>query len=996
MDQERDRVQADLRGVLEGEVHCDDIFVQMYASDASIYEIKPLGVVRPRTTNDVVACVRYAAENQIPIHARGAGTGLAGESLGRGLILDCSHFMRRVIRIEEDQVTVQPGVVLGQLNQQLAAIGRCFGPDPANRTVTTMGSVVAIDAGGSHWLKYGSARRHVRSLQVVLANGEVVQFGQHTITPPTETSDAAAVLAHQVAALIEANTELIAQYKSQAPVNRSGYRLDDVLDHDRIHLARLFAGSEGTLGVITEATLATQPLPKHRGVALLLFDRLENAANAAVEIQRMGVTACDLMDRRLLRLACESDVNYELLLPSGTEALLLVEKEGDSPAEVRDGLGQIVHLIRRRRRLAFDARIALEPDDIDLYWRLPQHVVPTLYRLKGSTRPLPFVEDIVVPPTELTEFLVTLQNVLKKHQVTASLFGHIGHGQLHIRPFLDLADPDHVRRMQHLARDLYQEVLRVGGTISGEHGDGLSRTWFLREQYGPLYAVFEQLKRLFDPQGVFNPGKIIDESGQSVAQNLRPVSRVSRSIDELADSSEPDGVAPAPRPAGPHLIQLELNWDYAEIMQTARACNGCGICRTQADTERMCPIFRIAPAEESTPRAKANLMRAILTGQLDATLLKSDALKGVADLCVNCHQCRLECPANVDIPRLMIECKAQYVADNGLSAADWFLTRLDRIAAWASLFRPVANWAVGNRHARWLGDKLLGIAQGRKLPRVAARSFLRQAGRRRLTRPNRSSGHKVLYFVDIYANWFDTQLADALVAVMEHNGISVFVHPDQQQAGMAMISLGALDRARHVAQTNSRLLADAVRQGYHIVTTEPAAALALTREYVNLLDDEDARLVADNSSEACSYLWKLHQSGQLELDLKPLNFSVGYHEPCHMRALAGGTPGANLLQLIPGLSVRTLPSGCSGMAGTFGMKRDNFRSSLRAGWSLISNMRSPLIQVGTTECSCCKLQMEQGTSKPTIHPLKLLALAYGLLPEIGRQRQVPGEDLVAR
>ena len=476
-------------------------------------------------------------------------------------------------------------------------------------------------------------------------------------------------------------------------------------------LARLFCGSEGTLGLVTEATLGIDHLPRHRGVVLLLFDRLENAAHAAIEISRLGVTACDLMDRRLLRLACESDMNFDLLLPAETEALLLVEKEGESPAEVREGLAQIVHLIRRRRRLAFDARMALEPEDVELYWRLTQRVVPTLYRLKGSTRPLPFVEDIVVPPPELPVFLLSLQNVLKKHEVTASLFGHVGHGQLHIRPFLDLSDPDQVRRMQHLARDLYHEVLRVGGTISGEHGDGLSRTWFLREQYGPLYSVFVQLKRIFDPQGILNPGKIVDDGGQTLTQNLRPVAPAA-AADELSDASEPDGFTAVATPAAPQLIQLQQSWIYADVLQTARACNGCGGCRTQADNERMCPIFRFGPSEEATPRSKANLMRGILTGQLDATLLKSEALKQVADLCVNCHQCRLECPANVDIPRLMIECKAQYVADNGLTTADWFLTRLDRVAAWASLVRPVANWAVGSRTARLAGRKAGGGGAG--------------------------------------------------------------------------------------------------------------------------------------------------------------------------------------------------------------------------------------------------------------------------------------------
>jgi len=271
---------------------------------------------------------------------------------------------------------------------------------------------------------------------------------------------------------------------------------------------------------------------------------------------------------------------------------------------------------------------------------------------------------------------------------------------------------------------------------------------------------------------------------------------------------------------------------------------------------------------------------------------------------------------------------------------------------------------------------------------------MRQAVRRRLTRPTRRSGRKVLYFVDIYANWFDVQLAEALVAVLEHNGVAVYVPPDQKQSGMSMISLGVLDKARKIAQHNVELLSEAVRQGYHIVTSEPAAALSLTHEYLHLLDDADVRLVAKNTSEACSYLWNLHQTGQLRLDLKPVRATIGYHLPCHVRALGRGSPGENLLRLIPGLTVQPIEKGCSGMAGTFGFKRENYRTSLRSGWDLISALRSPTLQIGTTECSSCKIQMEQGTTKPTIHPLKLLALAYGLMPEINQLMNQRGEELI--
>jgi Fe-S oxidoreductase len=283
---------------------------------------------------------------------------------------------------------------------------------------------------------------------------------------------------------------------------------------------------------------------------------------------------------------------------------------------------------------------------------------------------------------------------------------------------------------------------------------------------------------------------------------------------------------------------------------------------------------------------------------------------------------------------------------------------------------------------RWLLEKTLGIAQGRKLPRVTSRSFLRRAARRRLTRLPRRGGHKVAYFVDLYANYHDPQLAQALVAVLEHNGVAVYVPPEQMPAGTPAFSCGALDIARRLAEQNVAVLAEAVRQGCQIVTAEPAAALTLVREYPYLLEDDDAHLVAQNTSEACSYLWKMHIQGNLQLDLHPVNVTLGYHTPCRLQALRTGLPGENLLRLIPGVTVHHIERGCSGMAGTFGLKRENYRTSLRVGWGLISRLRDPNIQAGVTECSTCKIQMEQGTSKPTLHPIKLLALAYGLMPEI--------------
>jgi anaerobic glycerol-3-phosphate dehydrogenase C subunit len=370
----------------------------------------------------------------------------------------------------------------------------------------------------------------------------------------------------------------------------------------------------------------------------------------------------------------------------------------------------------------------------------------------------------------------------------------------------------------------------------------------------------------------------------------------------------------------------------------------------------------------------------VLTHQLDSDALVSDEVKAIADLCVHCHQCRLECPASVDIPKLMVEVKGAHVANHGLTFSDWVVARIDlvsRIGCWIS---PLANRLIANRQARWLGEKVFGIAQGRKIPRFAGRTFMSRARRRKLVRATRRTGPKVLYFVDTYANYHDPQLGDALVAVLEHNAVAVYVPPEQRASGMPLIAAGAIEDAKQIAADNIRMLADAVRQGYEIVATEPSAAMCLTREYPALLGDSDAQLVAEHSSEACTYLWRLHRSGRLGLDFTPLKLSVAYHMPCHLRALQVGSPGENLLRLIPGLRVQRVERGCSGMAGTYGLKRENYRTSLRAGLEMINGLRQCKVHFTTTECSACKIQIEQGTHKSAVHPLKLLAYAYGVMP----------------
>ncbi len=985
---QRDIILDDLRGLVRGEVLGDPVYRQLYTSDGSIFEIRPLAVVRPRNTADVVACVQYAGEKDIPVHARGSGSGVAGESLGPGLVLDFSKFLRRVLDADAEQVRVQPGVVHERLNAQLHRAGHIFGPDPSNTQVTTIGGVLAVNAAGSRWPRYGAACENVLSMQVVTAAGEIVEFGREPLGEPGGNADdsSKSELVRRLAALLGERAEVIGRHSPKAPMHRCGYNLRGVLGGDGLDLPRLLCGSEGTLALITEATLRIKPLPRYRGVALLLFDSVDKAARAVQQILPQRPTACDLMDRRHLSLARETEVRFDLLIPARTEAILLVEQEGEDRNDARTRLERLVDQLRDEQRMAFDARLAFDPDDFDLYWRLATKVQPALFQVRGPARPVPVVEDIAVPPEILPEFLVRVQNVLKRRQVTASIFSHAAQGQLHVQPFLDVFDASDIDRMRGLAEDLYEEVFEVGGTISGEHGAGLARTAFLRRQVGPLYDVFREVKAIFDPRNLLNPGKIVGDDPDLLTRHLRRP--VEPALPDPAAAAGPD--APPMR----DLVELQLDWHPSEVAAPAADCTRCGTCRTQSPDVRMCPLFRIAPSEEASPRAKANLICGLLSGQLELNTLSSERFKQVADLCYYCHMCRLECPAHVDIPRLVRESEGAYVAANGLSMSDWIMTRLDTLDALAGLVSPAANWALSNRLMRWIGEKTLGIAQGRKLPRVTSRPYLRRAARRRLTRPSRRAESKVAYFVDLYANHHDPQLAEALVAILEHNGVSVYVPPGQRQAGMPAIACGALDRARRLAQRNVIVFAEAVRQGYHVVATEPAAALCLAREYPQLFDDEDARLVAAHSSEACTFLWRMHREARLRLDFKPVHATLGYHTPCHLAALQVGTPGENLLRLIPGLRVHHVEEGCSGMAGTFGLQHRNYRTSLRAGWRLISRLRDPVLQAGTTECSTCKVQMEQGTTKPTIHPIKVLALAYGLMPGVEKLLKSPCKELI--
>ncbi len=448
-------------------------------------------------------------------------------------------------------------------------------------------------------------------------------------------------------------------------------------------------------------------------------------------------------------------------------------------------------------------------------------------------------------------------------------------------------------------------------------------------------------------------------------------------------------LAPADVPAVEN-IQASLRWPELSLVETASACNGCGACRTLNPTWRMCPSFRASRREEASPRGQANLIRQIATGQIEPKLWGTEEFHAHAGLCIHCKLCKTECPAGVDVSSLMLEAKAAYVENHGLPPGDWIFSRLEMWARLASRFPILSNFLMSRRSARWLIERLLGVSRYRVLPPVRRTPFTRRALRLGLTRPRpQQSGPRVAYFVDVYANYYDHELAESVVAVLQQAEVNVLVPHRQRSSGMAPLIVGDIDYARDLALSNLRVLGNAVRDGYTVVCSEPTAALMLKNEYVKLTDDLDAELVAQNTMDVGQYLMGLHARDQLPRPNEPLHARVGYHQPCHLRALDVGLPGLDLIRLIPELDVEFINRGCSGMGGTYGLGRGQFRTSLRAGRELLSRLRDDDIEIGSTECGACRIQMEQGVTKRTLHPIKLLSLGYGLNPSLRQHFNEP-------
>jgi FAD/FMN-containing dehydrogenase/Fe-S oxidoreductase len=1003
---QRDRLRDDLRGALDGEILLDDLQCDLYATDGSLFEVRPLAVVRPRNEADVQTIVRYAAEHQVPITARGAGTGTAGAALGPGVIVDFSRFLNDIVTVGGDTIRAQAGASWERVAARLARDGRRLTVEPAGAAPSTLGGIVAANAAGPRVARLGYPRDQVMAVRAVLDSGDAVELTATPRLSPPAAPGRFQIIHRSTASLLDRHAETIGAERPRTPFNRCGYLLQDVLTADALDYPRLLAGSEGTLALFTEVTLRTKPIPAGRGVVLFACADLNAALAAVARLLPRRPAACELLDGRLLSLVRARGGETGRLVPAHAGAALLVEFEADAPEMTRRETLDAIHELVRDD-LAILAVPGFAAQEADRLWDLVAVALPSLETLRGWPPAVTGVEDVAVLPAELPAFLGRVQEVLRRHETTAATLVHATAGQVHLRPFLDPTVDADSAKLWAIAEDLYAVALEMGGTISGRHGTGLARTPWIAKQFPRLVSVFRELKTIFDPRDIFNTGNIVGPDPGRPAWPLRQKT-VPWSSEEMVEGDGPlvgneNGVDQhSTRPRSQPTTPLSL-FKPGEFRAQVAACHGCGECRTTTAPQRMCPVFRATGAEEATPRAKANLLRNLLRPGADARRLSDVEVRAVADLCVNCKMCAIECPSHVDVPRLMLEAKAANVAEHGLDRHEWVIAHLDWFSwagSWTALF---ANQLLRGPISRWVMEKFFGIARQRRLPSFAYRSFLRSASRQGWTKKpegrgqrtevngQRSEEDKVALFVDIFANYHDPKIAEAAARVLQHAGVAVVVPPGQLSCGAEALAQGDLDGARDIARENVRIFAELAREGYLVVCPEPTAAVMLRRDYLDILDDPDAQLVADSTVELTSYLWDLYQRGRLPADLQPLPLPLGHHVPCHIKALGGILAGPALLSLIPKATVHTIDVSCSGMAGTYGLRAESYETSLAAGKPLLDELRRPRVLFGSTECSACRLQMEEGSGKRTLHPVQYLALSYGLMPELANRLLRLGE-----
>ncbi|GCD77183.1 oxidoreductase [Thermaurantimonas aggregans] len=943
----------------KGEVYDDILRRALYATDASIYKEYPLAVVYPRDEQDVKILVDTCREKSISIIPRTAGTSLAGQCVGSGVVADMSKYMTRVLHLDLKNgiVKVQPGVIRDSLNEMLKPYGWFFGPNTSTSNRCMLGGMVANNSSGSTSIKYGVTRDKVLSIRGVLSNGEVIELSEGKAPHSIQSS------------MIEllSDTALVDDVQKNFPkrtIHRrnTGYALDVLIDQldfgkgtDRLNLAKLISGSEGTLLLMTEITLKLDRLPpKEVAVICAHFTTIRQSMEAAKEVMKVSPYACELVDKIILDCTKENLEQREnrFFIEGDPEAILAVELRADEMGELQKAAETtIARLKEANLGYAFPV---LWNEDAEKIWSLRAAGLGLLSNIPGPAKAIACIEDTAVDIEDLPDYIDEFDQMMEKFGQRSVHYAHAGAGEIHLRPILNLRELQGYKHLRQISTESARLVKKYNGSLSGEHGDGRVRAEFIEEFYGSrIYEAFLKVKQIFDPYNLFNPGKIV---------NAPPMDTSLRE-----DPSTP-------------LQTIDTFFDYGNeggFLAAVEKCNGSGDCRKPFSTGgTMCPSYQATLDEKDTTRARANALREFVSGAANGKKgFAHPELKEVMDLCLACKGCTRECPSNVDMASMKSEWLYQYQSVHGKSLSTLFFGHFDLLARWASLLPSFSNALLENRITGDLIKRLVGIATQRKLPTFAKTPLQKQINKTLQKNPKDPVG-SVYFFLDEFINYNEPRIGIKAIELLQRYGYEVkFVR--HASSGRAMISKGLLPEARKVAERNVKIFSEIVNENVPLVGIEPSAILSFRDEYPRIVRQrlwEKAKRLAQNVLLLDEFFAREIKAGRLkklyeEKDVK----TVHVHGHCHQKALSSLRYTREVLEFF-GYKVKIIPSGCCGMAGSFGYEKEHFDLSMKIGEMVLFpylrslNDMELVVAVGTS----CRHQIADGVGRKALHWVEIV------------------------
>lgn len=946
----------ELKENLAGDVHFDMLHRRIYSVDASIYEVEPAGIVIPKHQQDLVRTLEITAEHGIPVIPRGAATGITGACLGKGVIVDLSKYLNKIldINIDQEYAICEPGVVQDSLNNVLAPFGYRLGPDTSTGNRATIGGMLANNSAGAHSLHYGRMLDHVEAVELMLTGGRVIKcclLNEAEWQTKIKQNDDEGHIYRETARIQNHYREEIRRSFPQLPRRSSGYNLDQLLSGPPVNLSKLICGSEGTLGIASKIKIRISKTLRHTGLCLIHTQDMLKTMHELEAMLSFNPISLEMIDSKILEMALLSrNIRGKIgWLQGKPDAVFIAEFEGGSDEETAKKLSQFADHMKALK-IGYACDIIQNPLTMKNIWEVRKTGLGLLLSKRTYNRAIAFIEDLSVPPCQLAAFMKELCDYLKKMGKEAGIYGHVGSGCMHIRPYVDLRKPEEMAKVEQIMLDVADMVLAHSGVLSGEHGDGLIRTWLNKKMFGEkLYQAFVELKTAFDPRNLMNPGKIVH--GPSVTQDLRLSSDTKQiAIPTFLDFSEEGG--------------FELAADL---------CNGNGQCRK--GEKLMCPSYQATLDEYDTTRARAQSLRSIINGKMPKEDFTGKALYDVLDLCLECKGCKHECPSQVDMAKMKAEFLYQYQEKHGYPLRSRLFGHIDTLYRFGYPIRGILNAAGKSLWAKKV-QAWLGITAERELPVMATERFSDW-----FKKHAKTSGRKqAALFNDTYTEFMHPEIGIAAYKVLRALGYDVILISGKC-CGRPLISKGMLRQAKTKAHSLIAALYPLAQMDCPIIGLEPSCLFAIKDDFKGLIGSGNSATAKELAAviAACTtldeFLCRHLENKRLPLSFSPGKTNVLVHGHCHQKSLIGVDATLAVLNGVSGFDVNEIPSGCCGVAGSFGYEQEHYEISMKIGnLHLLPAVRNAsqetiIVANGTS----CRSQIQHGAGRKAIHIAEAIA-----------------------